>query len=51
MKMQKPLSFYKSRIAERLNMLSANRLTQIDYPAISPAKIPGNAMWYRETML
>jgi hypothetical protein len=51
MKMQRTVAEYKAEIAERLDAFARSLPTQLDCPAISRMKLPGNAMWYRETML
>jgi hypothetical protein len=42
---------YKAEIAERLDAIANSLPKQLDAPAISIKKLPGVAMWYRETMI
>jgi hypothetical protein len=51
--MKKPQSVaeYKAEIARCLDAFARDLPTQIDAPAISHVKLPGYAIWYRETMI
>lgn len=51
MKVQRTVAEYKAEIAARLDAFARSLPTQLDCPAISLKKLPGNAMWYRETMI
>lgn len=51
MKMQQSVAEYKAEIAERLEAFAGSLPKQLDALAISRMKLPGNAMWYRETMI
>jgi hypothetical protein len=51
METQELVAKYKAEIAERLEVFARNLPKQLDAPAISMKKLPGNAMWYRETMI
>jgi hypothetical protein len=51
MKMQRSVAEYKAEIADRLDAFARSLPTRLDAPAISLKKLPGNAMWYRETMI
>jgi hypothetical protein len=51
MKMKRSVAEYKSEIAERLDAFARSLPKQLDAPAISIKKLPGMAMWYRETMI
>jgi len=42
---------YKAEITERLDAFARSLPIQLDAPAISPKKLPGVAMWYRETRI
>jgi len=50
-KVQQSVAEYKAEIAERLDAFARSLPTQLDAPAISVKKLPGIAMWYRETMI
>jgi len=50
-KMQRLVVEYKAEIAERLDALERSLPRQLDAPAVSLKKLPGIAMWYRETMI
>jgi hypothetical protein len=50
-KVQRSVAEYKAEIAERLGAFAHSLPTQLDAAAISPKKLPGVAMWYRETMI
>jgi len=45
------LAEYKAEIAARLAAFARGLPTQVDAPAISRVKLPGVAMWYRESMI
>jgi hypothetical protein len=49
--MQRSVAEYKAEIAGRLDAFARSLPRQIDAPAISRVKLPGSAMWYRETMI
>jgi hypothetical protein len=51
MKEQRSVSEYKAEIAERLGAFACSLPKQLDAAAISRLKLPGIAMWYRETMI
>jgi hypothetical protein len=51
MKMKRPVAEYKAEIAAKLDAFARSLPTQLDAPAISLKKLPGMAMWYRETMI
>ncbi len=51
MKLTRSITEYKAEIAERLDAFARSLPTQLDAPAISLDKLPGSAMWYRETMI
>jgi hypothetical protein len=42
---------YKAEIAERLEAFARSLPKELDAPAISMKKLPGIAMWYRESMI
>lgn len=51
MEKQTTLAEYKAEIAEQLVAFERSLPTRLDAPAISRMKLPGMAMWYRETMI
>jgi hypothetical protein len=50
-KLQRSVAEYKAEVAARLDTFARNLPKQIDALAISRMKLPGSAMWYRETMI
>lgn len=48
---QRSVAQYKTEIAARLDAFARSLPKQIDAPAISRMRLPGNVMWYRETMI
>jgi hypothetical protein len=51
MKNTRSVADYKAEITRYLEAFARDLPTQIDAPSISRVKLPGNAIWYRETML
>jgi hypothetical protein len=50
MDMQRSVDEYKTEIARNLDAFARSLPTQIDAPGISRVKLPGNAVWCRETL-
>jgi hypothetical protein len=48
--MQRTVAEYKTEIASYLDAFARSLPTQIDAPEISHVKLPGNAIWCRETL-
>jgi hypothetical protein len=51
MSKQRSIAEYKAEIADRLDAFARSLPKQLDAAAISPKKLPGIAMWYRESMI